>query len=119
MPMKLVASRRAVVYGAQAFDAGIKSRHCILHLFCECAVSTSIWLCIVDWLNSLDLSSGYLTDTQILFGDKNWDPVVNRIIIPVKSIIFKNKIKSKVPTIPSIITLSKKHSLQENITSQK
>ena len=65
----------------------------ILHLFCECNVATSILQCIVDWLNTLGLNLGYLTDIQILLGDKNWDPVVKRIIILVKSVIFKNKTK--------------------------
>ena len=80
----------------------------ILHLFCECDVSTLIWQQIIDWLNTHGLNLNNLTDTQILFVDKNWYPVVNIIIILTKWTIFKNKAKGKAINISTVISLLKK-----------
>ena len=44
-----------------------------------------------------------LTDSQILFGDRSWDPIINNIAIVVKSIIFKNKHRNKIPTLNQVI----------------
>ena len=75
----------------------------ILHLFCECDISTMIWQELVDWLNTHGLGLTYLTDSQILFGDRSWDPIINRIVIVVKCIIFRNKNRNKIPTLNQVI----------------
>ena len=80
----------------------------ILHLFCECDISTMIWQELVDWLYTHGLGLTYLTDSQILFGDRSRDPIVNRIVIVVKFIIFKNKQRNKVPTPNQVIFILKK-----------
>ena len=62
------------------------SRTCsILHIFCECDISSALWQHVGDMEWFLD------TDRPILFGDKTWDPIVNRIIILKKSTLFRNK----------------------------
>ena len=63
----------------------------LLHLFCECDLSTQIWQELVDWLGKQGQKINYLTDSQILLGDPSLDPVINRIIITTKASIFKNK----------------------------
>ena len=40
----------------------------ILHLFCECDVSTLIWQQIIDWLNTYSLNLSYLTYSDPLWG---------------------------------------------------
>ena len=37
-----------------------------------------------DWRYKLGIKLGCLTDSQILFGERKWDPVANRIIIQTK-----------------------------------
>ena len=68
-----------------------KAEESLLHLFCECDLSTQIWQEIVDWLGKQGQKINYLTDSQILLGDPSLDPVINRIIITTKVSIFKNK----------------------------
>ena len=62
------------------YNCGIETESTLHHL-CECAISSTIWQQVVHWLNTQGQHIVYLTDRQILFGDKGWDPVVNQIII--------------------------------------
>ena len=45
----------------------------------------------------------YLTDSQILLGEPSFDPVVNRVLITTKMIIFKNKMEMRAPRPPHVI----------------
>ena len=65
----------------------------ITHRFCDCPKTCSIWKNIVDWLNSLAYRLGYFTDVQILFCGQRFDPIINKIIIASKNLIFKQKSK--------------------------
>ena len=75
-----------------------------------------IWQELVDWFNTHGLGLTYLTDSQILFGDRSWDPIINRIVIVVKSIIFNNKHRNKIPTLNQVIyTLKKQFEIEHHI----
>ena len=56
----------------------------LVHLFCECDLSTGIWQDLVDWLGKQGQRIEYFTDPSL-------DAVINRIIITTKESIFKNK----------------------------
>ena len=51
------------------------------------------------WGNNLE----YLTDSQILLGEPSFDPVVNRVLITTKMIIFKNKVEMRAPRLAQVI----------------
>ena len=70
----------------------------------------SIWKNIVDWLNSLGYRLGYFTDVQILFGDKKFDPIVNKVIIASKYLIFKQKTKTSAVTFKKLLYFLKSES---------
>ena len=82
----------------------------IIHLFCDCPKNCSIWKNIVDWLNSLGYRLGYFTDVQILFGDKKFDPIVNKVIIASKYLIFKQKTKTSAVTFKKLLYFLKSES---------
>ena len=63
----------------------------ILYLFCGCDSTTQIRQQISVWLSPQGLNLEYFTATQIVFSDKNWNPMINRIMICTKLAIFKNK----------------------------
>ena len=88
----------------------------IIHIFCECEVTTPIWHHISNWLERSGIRLGYLTHSQIVFGDKNWDEVVNRIIIVTKRVIFYNKRTRSIPSIIQILgTLKKQFEVEKLI----
>ena len=76
----------------------------ILHLFCECDITTGIWQDIIDWLNSQGFNFEYLNDSQIILGDPRLDAVVNRILLTTKIAIFQSKEKSKPPTLFQVLS---------------
>ena len=88
----------------------------IIHLFCECDISTIIWQDIVEWLKRMGQRIDYLTDSQMLLGDPRFDPVINRIIITTKISLFKNKGK-KPPTLAQIIAMLKSQFKIERFTA--
>ena len=45
----------------------------------------------------------YLTDIQIIFGDPKFDPVINRLLVTTKMIIFKNKLDGRPPSLAQVI----------------
>ena len=73
------------------------------HLFCECDITTEIWQDVVDWLGKQVIKTEYLKDSQILLGEPNFDPVINRILVTTKMIIFKNKVEKKTPRLAQVI----------------
>ena len=88
----------------------------LIHLFCECDISTIIWQDIVEWLKGTGQRIDYLTDSQILLEDPRFDPVINRIIITTKICIFKNKGK-RPPTLVQIIATLKNQFKTERFTA--
>ena len=87
-----------------------------LYLFCECDISAMIWQQIVDWLNTQGQNLEYLTDRQFMFGDRSWDPIVKRIIIVAKSIIFKKKQNGKSLVLNQVIfSLKKQFEIEHHI----
>ena len=74
----------------------------LLHLFCECDIAASIWDEVIDWHNKFGYNFTYLSDSQILLGDPKFDPILNRILLTTKVIIFKNKSKKKKVTLSHI-----------------
>ena len=89
----------------------------LLHLFCECDLSTQIWQELVDWLGKQGQKINYLTDSQILLGDPSLDPVINRIIITTKVSIFKNK-GGNPPNLIQIVNSLKKQFKTERFTAK-
>ena len=79
----------------------------ITHLFCDCPKTCPIWKKIVDWLNSLGYRLGYYTDVQILFGDQRFDPIIKKINIATKYLIFKQKAK-KTQSLTTILSKIRK-----------
>ena len=75
----------------------------LIHLFCECDIAAAIWQEVVDWLGRQLIKTEYLTDSQILLGEPSFDPVVNRVLITTKMIIFKNKVEMRAPRLPQVI----------------
>ena len=72
-----------------------QERKTTIHLFCDCPKINHVWKDIVDWLNSLEYRLGYLTDVQIMFGAPTFYPIINKIIIATKFLIFRGKTKLK------------------------
>ena len=70
-----------------------KEEESIEHLFCECDLSTAIWPEVTNWLKTQGRNINYLRDAQIILGDPDLEPVINRIILTVKIAIDKNKEK--------------------------
>ena len=64
----------------------------LIHLFCECDITSGIWQDVLDWLGNQSIRTEYLTDIQIIFGDPKFDPVINRVLVTTIMIIFKNKV---------------------------
>ena len=90
----------------------------IIHIFCECEVTTPIWQHISKWLERSGIRLGYLTHSQIVFGDKNWDAVVNRIIIVTKRVIFYNKRTKSIPSLIQVLrTLKKQFEVEKLIAT--
>ena len=56
---------------------------------------------------SLDYSIEYFTDTQILFGNPRFNPVLNRVILTTKIAILKNKASSQLVTLNQILSILK------------
>ena len=75
----------------------------LIHLFCECDIASVIWQEVVDWLGKQLIKTEYLTDSPILLGEPSFDPVVNRVLITTKMIIFKNKMEMRAPRLPQVI----------------
>ena len=50
----------------------------------------------VNWLNSLGYTLDCVTDVQILFGDQILDPIINKIIVASKYLIFKSQAKKRI-----------------------
>ena len=65
----------------------------LIHIFCECDISACIWEEVINWYNTFGYNINYLSDIQILLGDQKLDPILNRIILTTKTLIFKNKSK--------------------------
>ena len=91
----------------------------ILHLFCECDITTGIWQDIIDWLNSQGFNFEYLNDSQIILGDPRLDAVVNRILLTTKIAIFQNKEKSKPPTLFQVLSMLKSQFKIEKFNAEK
>ena len=91
----------------------------ILHLFCECDITTGIWQDIIDWLNSQGFNFEYLNDSQIILGDLRLDAVVNRILLTTKIAIFQNKEKSKPPTLFQVLSMLKSQFKIEKFNAEK
>ena len=69
-----------------------------------------------DMARTHGLGLTYLTDSQILFGDRSWDRIINRIVIVVKSVLFQNKQRNKIPTLNQVIfTLKEQFEIEHNI----
>ena len=113
----LATNKKLKQYGIKDSDncdfCGIETES-ILHIFCECDLTTHIWQSIADWLVKSGIRIGYLSDSQIIFGDKYWDAVVNRIIIIAKKVIFNDKV-SKKNSLNQIIGILKKQLEVEKI----
>ena len=77
----------------------------ILHLYCECDMTTGVWQDIIDWLNPQGFNFEYFRDSQIILGDPKMDAVVNRILLTTKIAIFKNREKSKPPTLSQVLSM--------------
>ena len=65
----------------------------LIHIFCECDISACIWEEVINWYNTFGYNINYLSDIQILLGDQKLDPILNRIILTTKTLIFKIKVK--------------------------
>ena len=63
----------------------------LIHIFCKCDISACIWEEVINWYNTFGYNINYLSDIQIILGDKKIDPILNRIILTTKTLIFKNK----------------------------
>ena len=79
----------------------------ILHLYCECDMTTGVWQDIIDWLNPQGFNFEYFRDSQIILGDPKMDAVINRILLTTKIAIFKNREKSKPPTLSQVLSMLK------------
>ena len=77
----------------------------ILHLYCECDMTTGVWQDIIDWLNPQGFNFEYFRDSQIILGDPKMDAVINRILLTTKIAIFKNREKSKPPTLCQVLSM--------------
>ena len=91
----------------------------ILHLFCECDLTTGNWQDIIDWLNSQGFNFEYFSDSQIILDDPRLDAVVNRILLTTKIAIFQNKEKSKPPTLIQILAMLKSQFKIEKFNAEK
>ena len=78
-----------------------------LHLYCECDMTTGVWQDIIDWLNPQGFNFEYFRDSQIILGDPKMDAVINRILLTTKIAIFKNREKSKPPTLSQVLSMLK------------
>ena len=90
----------------------------IQHLFCECDLATTIWQDIIEWLKKQGRNIEYFKDSQIILGDSNLDPVINRIILTAKIAIFKNK-KGNPPKIHQILSMLRSQFNIEKFNAEK
>ena len=85
----------------------------LTHLFCECDITTGVWQDLIDWLGKQRVNTEYLTDTQIILGEPKFDPVINRIFVTTKLIIFRNKVEGRTPRLTQVIASLKSQFITE------
>ena len=81
-------------------------------------MATTIWQDIIDWLKKQGRNIEYFKDSQIILGDSNLDPVINRIILTAKIAIFKNR-KRNPPTIHQILAMLRSQFNIEKFNAEK
>ena len=91
----------------------------ILHLFCECDLTTGVWQEIINWLNPQGFRFEYFRDSQIILGDPRIDAVVNRILLTTKIAIFINREQSKPPTLNQVLAMLKSQFRIEKFNAER
>ena len=78
-----------------------------LHLFCECNYVSSLWDDFNAWLSEKFHDNISLQKKDIILGNDKFIDIVNLLIILMKSFIYQNRMKNKIPRFLNFIEYAK------------